>query len=110
MKEALAVLAVSLNFVGYIPYIRDTLKGKTHPHAYSWFVWTYITVIVFALQLSDGGGAGAYVTLGAVRHALGLLALSSYTFVTVLFPLTWAIANTLFSITLILRRRRIGHD
>jgi hypothetical protein len=46
--------------------------------------------------------------LGAVRHALGLSALSSYTFVTVLFPLTWTVANVLFSSMLIVRRAQIN--
>lgn len=189
MKEIIAVIAIALNFIGYAPYIRDTLKGKTHPHAYSWFVWAYITLIVFALQLSSNGGAGAFVTLGAgstsfivfalalrqgkqditltdtlffisaltatgiwliadapvlsitllvaidmlgfaptirkswhkpysetllmyqlgaFRHGLSLFALASYTFVTVLFPATWTIANILFSTMLIVRRRRIS--
>lgn len=185
MKELIGVIAVLLAFVGYIPYIRDILKGKTHPHAYSWFVWAFVTIIIFALQLSDGAGAGAFVTLaagtmafvvfglglrygkqditwhdtaffvaalvatgiwlltdnavlsisllvaidmlgfaptvrkswnkpysetlvmyqiGALRHTLSLFALGSYTFVTVLFPATWAVANVLFSCMLLVRR------
>jgi hypothetical protein len=187
MKEVIAAVAVVLSFIGYAPYIRDIIKGKTHPHTYSWFVWTFITVIIFALQIDDGAGAGAFVTLGAgsmgfivftlglrygkqdvtrsdtlffisalaatgiwlianqpvlsvallvaidmlgfaptvrkswnkphsetlimyqigaFRHGLSLLALSSYTFVTVLFPATWALANIAFSTLLILRRQK----
>jgi hypothetical protein len=65
MKEAIGFVAVALTFVGYIPYIRDTLKGKTKPHIYTWFIWALVTAIAFALQLSDKAGAGAYVTLAA---------------------------------------------
>ena len=65
MKIALAIIAVLINFIGYFPYIRDVLNGKTRPHAYSWLVWAYITLIIFALQLAAHGGAGAFVTLGA---------------------------------------------
>ncbi len=65
MKEILGVIAVILAFVAYIPYYRDILKGKTKPHIYSWFVWGFITAIIFALQVKGGGGAGAWVTLSA---------------------------------------------
>ena len=59
----MGIVAVVLTFVGYIPYLRDTLKGKTKPHVYSWFLWSFITFIIFAQQISAGGGAGAFVTL-----------------------------------------------
>ena len=58
-----AVIAVLINFVGYIPYIRDIFKGKTTPHVYSWFIWSFVTGIVFALQVSAGAGVGAWVSL-----------------------------------------------
>lgn len=190
MKEAIGIIAIILAFVGYAPYIRDIIKGKTHPHAYSWFVWAFITIIIFALQINDNGGAGAYVTLaaglaaflvfvlgliygkhditksdtlffvsalvataiwvfakapvlsvtllvfidmlgfvptirkswnkphsetvflyqlGAFRHGLSILALTSYTFVTVLFPATWALANLLFVIILVSRRHQLSN-
>lgn len=65
MKEVLGVIAVGLAFVAYIPYFRDILSGKTKPHVYSWFVWGFLTTIIFALQIKGGGGAGAWVTLSA---------------------------------------------
>ena len=65
MKEIIAAIAVILAFVAYIPYFRDIIKGKTKPHVYSWFVWGFITVIIFALQVKGGAGAGALVTLSA---------------------------------------------
>jgi len=49
MKEVIGTVTVLLTFAGYTPYIRDTLKGKTHPHAYSWFVWGLIAVLNFAI-------------------------------------------------------------
>jgi len=62
-KYFVGILAVVLTFVGYIPYIRDTIKGKTKPHVYSWFIWAFITFIIFGLQVVGHAGAGAYVTL-----------------------------------------------
>lgn len=188
MKEALGLIAVLLTFVGYIPYMRDTIKGKTTPHIYTWFLWSLVSYIAFALQISDKAGPGAYLTFAAatatliicilglrqgkhditlsdtvflilalfslvlwlfadqpvsstilislidilafvptirkswnkpheetlfsyamntVRFGIGIAALERYTIVTSLYPLTWVVANGLFSLFLIVRRRQI---
>lgn len=189
IKEVLGVIAVILTFIGYVPYIRDILRGKTHPHLYSWFLWGLITIIIFALQISDNAGPGAFVTLTAgvlcvvvlvlgikygkkdittldtllllltlvavavwlfakqpllsvvlitladllafvptvrkswnnphtetlvhyqinsFRFILAILALSHYSLITALYPVTWMAANGLFAALLVLRRRRVG--
>lgn len=188
VKNIFGIVATALTFVGYIPYIKDTLKGKTKPHIYTWFLWALISFVAFGLQLYDGGGIGSYVTLAAAlvcffifllgcrigekditktdtillafallavimwplsnqpllsviilaatdmlsfiptirkswnkpytetlssywmntfRFSLGLVALQNYTVITTLYPLTWLIANGLFSIFLIIRRRKM---
>ncbi|MFA6004994.1 MAG: hypothetical protein WC775_00730 [Patescibacteria group bacterium] len=73
MKDVLGALAVILTFIGYAPYIWDTVKGKTKPHIYSWFIWAFVTFIIFALQILGKGGAGAYTTL-----ATAILCLTIY--------------------------------
>ena len=124
IKNFIGVVAVGLTFFGYIPYIRDTIKGKTKPHIYTWFLWALISFVAFALQISHGAGIGSFVTLAAAivcfvififgmntfRFSLGLLALKNYSLVTVLYPLTWLIANGLFSIFLIVRRRQVARQ
>lgn len=50
LKEIIGMITVILGIVGYIPYLRDVLRGKTKPHVYTWFVWGLITLIIFALQ------------------------------------------------------------
>tara|TARA_B100000745_G_C20058043_1_gene360921 strand:+ start:395 stop:511 length:117 start_codon:yes stop_codon:yes gene_type:complete len=35
IKEIIGVITVILGVVGYIPYLRDVLKGKTKPHVYT---------------------------------------------------------------------------
>lgn len=65
MKEVLAAIGVALAFIAYIPYIRDTIKGKTTPHVYTWFLWAVISFVIFALQVSDDAGAGAWITLAS---------------------------------------------
>lgn len=188
MKEIVGIIAVLLTFVGYIPYILDTLKGKTTPHVYTWFLWGFITAIAFGLQTTVDAGPGAFVTLAAaivcsfiavlgfvkrgkkditssdtvfftlgliavglwlladqpvtsvillsvidmlafiptirkswnkpfsetlfsyqlntLRFALALFALDSYGIIAALYPLTWILANGLFSIFLMVRRRQ----
>ncbi len=65
LKNIIGILAVVLVFVGYVPYLRDVIAGKTIPHLYSWSLWTLVTAIAGALQLSGNAGMGAYVTLAA---------------------------------------------
>jgi hypothetical protein len=191
MKDIIGVIAVILTFLGYIPYLRDTIKGKTKPHIYTWFIWGFVTAIAFCLQLGAKAGAGAYVTLAAAivcfvifllglkqpkaernitpvdsiflvasflalglwliakqpvvsvillstidmlgfvptirkswnrpqeetlssyatntfRFGLAILALSHYTIVTSLYPITWIFANGIFSAYIIVRRRQLG--
>ena len=191
LKIIVGVVAVFLTFVGYIPYFRDTIQGKTTTHVYSWFIWGLVTAIAFALQVSGGAGVGSWVTLtvaiiafaifalgmrngeknitktdtiffifslvalflwliakqpvlsvilvslvdmlgfvptvrkswnkpfsetlftyelSAFRHGLSLLALQQYSIVTWLYPAAWVFANVLFSVMLILRRKKISKD
>jgi len=188
IKYLIGVIAVLLTFVGYVPYIRDTIKGKTKPHVYSWFLCGFVTIIAFALQVSGNAGIGSLVTLAAAlvsfvifalglrngkkditkadtaffiaaliaiviwvfakqpvlsvilistiemlgfvptvrkswnkphsetlftyalnafRHGLSIFALQRYSIVTWLYPVTWTLANGLFSIILLIRRRKL---
>lgn len=77
VKEIVGFIGVLLTFVGYIPYIKDVLHKKTRPHIYTWFTWALLSFIIFALQISDHAGPGAYVTLasGVICFIIFLLAL-----------------------------------
>lgn len=59
-KIIFGFIATLIALVSYVPYIRDVLKGKTKPHAFSWFVWGLLTAIGFAVQVVEHGGAGAW--------------------------------------------------
>jgi hypothetical protein len=61
-RITLGVLAVLVGFVGYAYYFRDMFRGKTKPHAFSWFVWSILTGIAFAAQVTSNAGPGAWVT------------------------------------------------
>ncbi len=66
-------MATILVFLGYIPYLRDIVKGKTKPHIYSWFLWCFVTLIAFALQYTAGAGSGSFVTLAAALMCIAVI-------------------------------------
>ncbi len=69
-KVVLGVLAVAIGLIGYVPYIRDVLRGRTNPHVFSWFLWALLEGIAFFAQLAKGGGAGTWVTATSAVIAL----------------------------------------
>jgi len=189
LKTIIGIIAIVLTFIGYVPYIKDIIAGKTKPHIYNWISWGLVGGIVFALQVSNNAGAGAFVTLAAelacalvifltikykvsskitntdkafislalialgfwliakqpivsailltitdllafaptvrkswisphsetlsfyflniLRFGLATLALNSYTAVTMLYPITWFMANALFVFMLVFKRKAI---
>jgi hypothetical protein len=88
LKTATGTIAIILTFIGYIPYIKDIIAGKTKPHLYSWISWGLVGAIVFALQLSNNAGAGAFVTLAAE------LACAVVIFLTIKYRVSSKITNT----------------
>lgn len=72
VKTIISTIAVILALIGYIPYYRDTLSGKTTPHIYTWFIWGFATAVIFALQITGGAGVGSWVTLAAVILSFGI--------------------------------------
>lgn len=75
MKEAPSAIAIFLSFVAYIPYYRDIIKGKTHPHIYSWSLWGVLTFLIFALQIKGGAGSATWVTAMVGFLCLGVILL-----------------------------------
>lgn len=61
-KNALGAVATAIALLGYLPYFRDILIGRTKPHAFSWLVWGSLASIAFAGQVTKGAGPGAWVT------------------------------------------------
>ena len=76
MKETLAAIAAILAIIGNIPYIVDIFKNRVQPHAYTWFVWTLVTAIVFFGQVAKGAGIGALPTAASGVFTLVIFLLS----------------------------------
>lgn len=65
VKNIAGIIATIFVFLGYLPYLRDIINGKTKPHLYSWFVAGFVALIIFGLQVNSGAGIGSLVTLTA---------------------------------------------
>lgn len=61
-KAYLALLAVGMTVAAHIPYLATTLKGTNKPHIFTWVIWSLLTFIAFAAQITGGAGPGAWVT------------------------------------------------
>lgn len=62
MKESLAIIAAIFAFVGNISYLKDVAKGVVHPHPYTWFIWSIVSMTTFFGGLAKGAGIGALPT------------------------------------------------
>ncbi len=61
-KIILGYIATIISVISYVPYFKSIYLGRTKPHAFSWFIWSLLTAIAFFAQVSQQGGAGAWVT------------------------------------------------
>lgn len=75
-REALSFAAVGLTFAMFWPYIAATRSGRIRPHAFSWVIWTLVTVSVCFAQVAGGAGIGALAIgiSGVVTSYVALLA------------------------------------
>jgi hypothetical protein len=80
-KELLAAAAIVLTFAMFVPYINSIYDGRTKPHAFSWFIWSLGTLVVFFAQLAGGGGVGAWPigVSGIVTAYIAVLAYRTHT-------------------------------
>jgi hypothetical protein len=67
MRNDLAVLAGVMSVLAALPYIFDTLRGKTHPNIVTWFTWTLLNGINTAAAWTSGA-----VQTGIFTAAAGL--------------------------------------
>ncbi|MDP1721828.1 MAG: hypothetical protein Q8L37_01325 [Candidatus Gottesmanbacteria bacterium] len=77
------ILISTVEMFGFIPTIR---KSWNKPYSETFFTYA----------------------LSTFRHGLSIFALQQYNIITWLYPVTWALANALFSIMLIMRRGVVG--
>lgn len=54
MRDFFGVTAGIVGILGYIPYIRDILKGTTKPDRVAWLIWTFEYTALFFAQAFEG--------------------------------------------------------
>jgi hypothetical protein len=73
-KAALGLTAAVLAGLSFIPYIHSILKGKAAPHFFTWLLWAILSCVIYAIQLSENAGPGAWsmgvTALGAIVIAV----------------------------------------
>lgn len=72
IRALFSITATCIAVISYVPYVRDTWKGKTKPHAFSWFIWALLGFIAGAGQIAGGGGIGAMVAIVTATISLGI--------------------------------------
>jgi len=75
IQEFIAVIAGIIMVVTMIPYILDTIRGKTHPNIVSWFTWTLLTAIGTFAAFSEGAITTAIFSLAATLSTLMIVIL-----------------------------------
>lgn len=52
--EAVVFVGASVQLIGIISYVKETLKGKTKPNRVTWLMWTIAPMIATFAALADG--------------------------------------------------------
>jgi len=84
MREYIGLAAGLIGVVGYVPYVRDIVRGKARPDRASWFIWSLQYVLLFCTQIAGHAVGtlwlpglqllGVLVVAGlAVRYGMGTL-------------------------------------
>ena len=72
----LGIASIAVGLLGYALYYNGILRGTKKPHAFSWLIWSVLTGITFAAQLTGNAGAGAWVSGVTTVMCFGIFALS----------------------------------
>ncbi|MBP6880791.1 hypothetical protein KBC31_04150 [Candidatus Saccharibacteria bacterium] len=63
LKTVFGLLSVFLGFVGISSYALSVVKGQTHPHIYSWILYTILSGSSSFMMIANGAGAGAWANV-----------------------------------------------
>jgi len=76
-KEILGAIAAFISLASCPAYMWGIYKSGLKPHAFSWTIWGLITSIVFAAQVVEGAGAGAW-NMGAAAAGTWAIAIAAF--------------------------------
>ena len=67
LKTICGIIATVISLLSFFPYAKDILRRKTHPHSYTWLIWTILQVTAVIIMFNTGAGIGALpLAVGAV--------------------------------------------
>jgi hypothetical protein len=80
MLDATPILGLLAGLVGVadtLPYVRDTVRGRTRPHRGTWLIWGILAIVVCVSQRAEGASWSLVLTasqavLTAVVFALAI--------------------------------------
>ena len=64
LKTSFALISLVIGLFSIIPYLRDIFMNKTHPHMYSWLIWSILQTMGVVIMIIGGAHYGA-LGLGA---------------------------------------------
>ncbi len=75
---AFGVLSGIISTFAYLPYIRDTIAGRTQPQRASWLIWSVLGSIAFFSQVYEGAGASLWFAGVQVSGTIAVFLLSIF--------------------------------
>ena len=60
-KEVMGILSVAIMAAANATYIWQTTGTDVQPHPFSWFLWGFVTGVVYLVQVHERGGPGTWV-------------------------------------------------
>lgn len=72
------MLAGMLSVCAYVPYIKDTLAGRTQPQRASWLIWSVLSTIALFSQIHEGAGPSLLFASVQVSCTVLIFGLSSW--------------------------------
>lgn len=85
------ILGAAISLIGQGFYVRDTLLGRTYPNRVTWLLWAIAPLLAFAVEVQDGVGLRALMTLsiGIGPLAVVIASFVSHKAVWRIGPLDW---------------------
>jgi len=76
MLAALGILAGILSLASNVPYIIDTVKGKTKPHRVTWGIFFLLNIIFLGNQLAAGATSSIWLVVAFTLSTFIIFSLS----------------------------------
>lgn len=76
MRTFLSIIGPLIAALGFLPYLKETVKGTVKPRIASWATWSLVTGIATVAALSEGAYTSAFLTGVATVIQLSILVMA----------------------------------